>query len=180
MLNLINDVLDVSVIEAGKLELHESKFRLNDTVEASIRLVAGRAELGDVEILNEVDCEAAVICADELRIKQILVNLLSNAVKFTPTGGTVSVRTEITDDGSVLICVADTGIGMDANGLAKAVEKFGQAERGDITMSGEGTGLGLPLAKGLVEVHGGGIEIESEPGKGTTVTVRMPNERVIK
>jgi len=180
LLSLINDVLDVSVIEAGKLELRETEVHLNDAVEASVQMMRSRAEFGGVKLVNSVDGEAPVINADELRIKQILVNLLSNALKFTPVAGEVAINTEIADDNSVLIIVSDTGIGMDAKDIAKALEKFGQAERGDLMQAGEGTGLGLPLTKGLVEAHGGTLKIESEPNKGTTVTIRIPQERVLK
>tara|TARA_B100000315_G_C14016373_1_gene336837 strand:- start:95 stop:454 length:360 start_codon:yes stop_codon:yes gene_type:complete len=113
-------------------------------------------------------------------MKQIFVNLLSNAVKFTQTGGLVSVSTKMADDNSVLIMFTDSGIGMDADGLTKAMEKFGQSDPGDLMRSAEGTGLGLPLTKGLVEAHGGTLEIESEPNKGTTVIVHIPEDRVVQ
>jgi len=179
LLELINDVLDVSVIESGKLELNNTDVDLNEIVAASFQMVKSRADLGGVELVNSVNGDASIIRADELRMKQILVNLLSNAVKFTKVGGTASVSTEIADDNSVLIMVADTGIGMDDSDIAKALEKFGQAERGDLMQSGEGTGLGLPLTIGLVEAHGGTLEITSEPSIGTTVTIRIPRERVL-
>ena len=179
LLELINDVLDVSVIESGKLELNDIEVDLNQIVAASLQMVKSRADLGGVQLINSVNGEASIIRADELRMKQILVNLLSNAVKFTKNGGTASVSTEIADDDSVLIVVADTGIGMDDADIAKALEKFGQTERGDLMQSGEGTGLGLPLTKGLVEAHGGKLEISSVPSIGTTVTIHIPRERVL-
>jgi PAS domain S-box-containing protein len=179
LLDLINDVLDVSAIEAGKFKLQESEILLEEAVAASLLMVKSRAEYGGVELINSVNGEALIIRADALRMKQILVNLLSNAVNFTKAGGTVTINTEIADDNSARIIVIDTGIGMDDADLAKALEKFGQAERGDLTQSGEGTGLGLPLTIGLVEAHGGKLEISSEPNKGTTVTVHIPEERVI-
>jgi signal transduction histidine kinase len=180
LLSLINDLLDVSAIEAGKLELSESEIDLIDTVDASIRMVKSRAEFGGVQLINSVEVDAPVISADELRMKQIFVNLLSNAVKFTQTGGLVSVSTKMADDNSVLIMFTDSGIGMDADGLTKAMEKFGQSDPGDLMRSAEGTGLGLPLTKGLVEAHGGTLEIESEPNKGTTVIVHIPEDRVVQ
>jgi PAS domain S-box-containing protein len=179
LLELINDVLDMSVIEAGKLELNETEVLLEKTVDASLQMVKSRADQGGVELINSVNGEFPVIRADPLRIKQILVNLLSNAVKFTNVGGTVIISTEIATDNSVHIIVADTGIGMDAVGLTEAMENFGHAKRDDLEKSGEGTGLGLPITRRLVEAHGGTLEIESEPNKGTTVTVRIPQERVI-
>lgn len=179
LLELISDLLDVSVIEAGKLELNISEVHLNDIVDASLQLVKNRAEIGGVKLINSVGEDAPVILADALRIKQIVVNLLSNAVKFSQAGGTVSAQCGYADDGAALLRVADTGIGMDAADLAKALEKFGQAARGDLAQSGEGTGLGLPLAKGLVEAHGGTLKIDSQAGVGTTVTFRIPKERVL-
>ena len=179
LLNLINEVLDVSTIEAGKIELHESEVQINKITDESIRMVSDRAKFEGVKIINSVANNTPAIQADELRMKQILVNLLSNAVKFTNVGGSVSVNAEIAKDNSILLLISDTGIGMDAKDLARAMEKFGQAERGNAMQSGGGTGLGLPLTKGLVEAHGGRLKVESEPNKGTTVTVRLPQERVI-
>jgi len=179
LLELISDLLDVSVIEAGKLELNISEVRLNDMVDASLQLVHSRAEIDGVKLINSVGEVAPVILADALRIKQIIVNLLSNAVKFSEAGASVSVRCGYGDDGAALLRVADTGIGMDAADLAKALEKFGQAERGDLAQSGEGTGLGLPLAKGLVEAHGGSLTIDSQADVGTTVTISIPKEQVV-
>jgi signal transduction histidine kinase len=180
LLNLINDVLDVSVIEAGKLELSNNEFHLYDAVEETLRLVKTRAEIGGVALENLVDGQFPKLRADKLRIKQILVNLVSNAVKFTNDGGTVAVKTERASDNSLRIIIVDTGIGMSPHDLAKAMEKFGQGNRGDLMQAGEGTGLGLPLTKGLIEAHGGTLEIESELNKVTTVTFYLPKERVFK
>jgi PAS domain S-box-containing protein len=180
LLNLINDVLDVSVIEAGKLELSNNEFHLYDAVEETLRLVKTRAEIGGVALENLVDGQFSKLRADKLRIKQILVNLVSNAVKFTNDGGTVAVKTERASDNSLRIIIVDTGIGMSPHDLAKAMEKFGQGNRGDLMQAGEGTGLGLPLTKGLIEAHGGTLEIESELNKVTTVTFYLPKERVFK
>jgi len=177
---LINDVLDVSVIEAGKLELHDSILRLDDAVEASIHLVRRSADNGNVQLTNAVGSGAPVVRADELRMKQVLVNLLSNAVKFTPPGGKVSIAANFGADKSARLVITDTGIGMNEAELRKAMEKFGQVERGDFMQSGEGTGLGLPLTQGLVEAHGGKLEFASAPNQGTTVTVHIPKERVVE
>ena len=179
LLELINDVLDVSAIEAGKLDLHESNVHLDDTVEATVQMVQSRADYNGVEIINLVDRTFPMVIADELRIKQIMVNLLSNAVKFTPRGGSITVDSRFENGNPVELIVADTGIGMDALDLTKAMEKFGQTERGDLMQHHGGTGLGLPLTKGLVEAHGGTLEITSELDKGTTVTVYLPRERVL-
>jgi PAS domain S-box-containing protein len=180
LLNLINDVLDVSVIEAGKLELNETEVSLQETIEASIQMIKSKADTKGVELLNSVNGTAPTVHADALRIKQVVVNLLSNAVKFTGVGGLVSIDTEIANDKSVLIVVNDNGIGMDAEDIIEAMEKFGQTKRGDLMQSGEGTGLGLPLTKGLVEAHGGILVVKSKLDVGTTVTVHLPQERVIQ
>jgi PAS domain S-box-containing protein len=174
LLDLINDVLDVSTIEAGKLELYLTEVSLHEIVESSLRLVGNRAGFGNVNLVNSVNGEGAVIKADETRLKQILVNLLSNAVKFTPPGGSVSICAEIAKDNSLIISISDTGIGMSPEDINKSMEKFGQSDRGNLMQSNEGTGLGLPLAKGLAEAHGGSLKIESELEKGTIVTVCIP------
>jgi signal transduction histidine kinase len=117
--------------------------------------------------------------ADPLRMRQILFNLLSNAIKFTPAGGRVEVSTTRGPDGSLRIAVSDTGIGMSGEETSTALEPYGQV-RNDFTRTREGTGLGLPLVNALVDMHGGRLEIESEPGVGTTVTVVMPAHRVLE
>ncbi len=180
LLELINDILDVSTIEADKLELVESSVDIAEAVAASLLLVQARAKQNEVELINKIDHDCPIIRADERRIKQIMLNLLSNAVKFTNPGGTVTISAEKLNDGSISISVADTGIGMNEADLAQALEKFGQAKRGNLGLSGEGTGLGLPLTQGLVERHGGRIEIDSEPDKGTTVIVHIPKDRVLE
>ena len=116
--------------------------------------------------------------ADPRHIKQIVLNLVSNAVKFTPAGGKIRLEVLVGDDRGLQIVVEDTGIGIEADNIEKALEPFGQV--GDIySRPFDGTGLGLPLAKSLVELHGGSMSLESQPGKGTTVTVRFPPERTV-
>ncbi|MEO5337080.1 MAG: PAS-domain containing protein [Magnetospirillum sp. WYHS-4] len=173
LLALINDILDVSTIEAGKLELHPEAVDPEKLVEETLRLVRPRAEKGQVVLASHVASGMRPFPADRRRLKQILVNLLTNAVKFTPAGGQVSLDVGRDGIGRVQITVVDTGIGMDDTGIAKALTPFGQVASA-LTRSHEGTGLGLPLTKGLVEAHGGTMEIASVPGGGTTVTVRLP------
>ena len=177
LLELINDVLDVSAIEAGKMTLHEQDLLPSKVSEAAIRLIRGRAEEGRVSLTNEVGADLPSLHADERRVKQILLNLLSNAVKFTPENGRVVLDATLDDGGSFVFTVSDTGIGMDGTGIAKAMSQFGQVDSA-LARKFEGTGLGLPLTRGLAEAHGGVIDIESEPGAGTTVTVRFPSDRV--
>jgi len=179
LLELINDILDVSAIEADALELVEEKVNLADVVGSSIRIVKARAADEQVTVTSSVDQHIQPIYADSRRLRQVLINLLSNAVKFTPKGGKVSVDTQLTDDGMLALTVSDTGIGMDEEGIAVALSSFGQVDSG-LSRKHEGTGLGLPLTKGLMELHGGTLKIESKLGQGTSVTVTFPKERVIR
>jgi signal transduction histidine kinase len=178
LLSLINDILDVSAIEADKLELNETDVDLKDAVEAASRLVRTRAEESGIELINNFNGSQPIICADERRIKQILVNLLTNAVKFTKVGGSVSIGAGIERDHSITLSVSDTGIGMSADEIARAMEPFGQVHH-DQSTDQDGTGLGLPLTKKLVEAQGGKLSIDSEPGTGTTVRIIFPADMVI-
>jgi PAS domain S-box-containing protein len=178
LLDLINDILDVSAIEAGKLELYEEKVDVARLAEASVQLVRARAERGEVGLSVSVPETGLRLRSDERRMKQILLNLLSNAVKFTPEGGHVSLDVHLADDGALVFTVSDTGIGMDKAGLVKAMTMFGQVD-GSLTRQYEGTGLGLPLTQRLVEAHEGTLELDSRPGAGTTATVRLPARRVV-
>ncbi|MBC7953676.1 MAG: PAS domain S-box protein [Rhodospirillaceae bacterium] len=177
LLGLINDILDVSAIEAGKLTLHEEAVDLAEVLTASIRLIAPVAEKGELTVVEAVS-PLPKFYGDERRLKQIILNLLSNSVKFTPRGGTVRVAAEHCGQDGILITVADTGIGIDADGLTKAMQPFGQVDS-QLQRKYEGTGLGLPLTKSLIELHDGSLSIDSCPGIGTTVTVRFPHSRVV-
>ena len=179
LLELINDILDVSTIEAGKLELIETDINLKEIVDNALRMVRMRADLGGVDLTNLISENDVVIRYDERRLKQIFVNLISNAVKFSDSGSSVQVDFEWESDGSLTVSVMDQGIGMDQRGIAKALEKFGQVHV-EPGIENEGTGLGLPLVQGLVEAHGGILEIESRPQKGTTVAFSIAKERVAK
>ncbi len=179
LLGLINDILDVSAIEAGALELGEENVNIADVVEASVRLIRPRADFGQVNVASTIDPEIPLIYSDARRVKQVFLNLLSNAVKFTPKGGEVTVSARLNEDGSLAVAVADTGIGMDEEEVTKALSTFGQVDSG-LDRKHEGTGLGLPLTKGLMELHGGTLEIESEKGHGSLITVTFPKERVIQ
>ena len=178
LLELINDILDVSAMEGKALDLHDEKVNLNDLIVAAMRLINPRAEKGKVLITCLDGFEDLKVHVDPRRVKQILLNLLSNAVKFTPHHGKVVVHQQHNLDGSFCLSIQDNGIGMDEQGLAKAMSPFGQVDSG-LNRANEGTGLGLPLTKGLVELHGGTLSIESELGKGTTVKFTLPKERVL-
>ncbi|MEE8623305.1 MAG: ATP-binding protein, partial [Alphaproteobacteria bacterium] len=178
LLELINDILDISRIEAGKLELHEEEVNVAEAVHASLRLVHARATPGLLKLSTHVQSDLPPLWADRRMVKQILLNLLSNAVKFTPEGGEITVRAELEPDRRLRLVVADTGIGMAKEDIRRALAPFQQIDS-DLDRKYEGTGLGLPLVKSLVEMHGGSLELESEVGVGTTVTVRFPADRVV-
>ncbi len=177
LLSLINDILDLSKIEAGKFELHEEALSVPDTVHAALRLVRQRAEKGGVVISRAVAPRLPRLFADGRALKQVLLNLLTNALKFTPEGGKVTIGAELDPDGGLVFSVADSGVGMTPEDLERALTPFGQADS-DIAREQEGTGLGLPLTKHLVEMHGGSLTIESAPGEGTKVSVAFPAERL--
>jgi PAS domain S-box-containing protein len=178
LLNLINDILDVSKAEAGKVELQETRVRVSDLIDASSRLVLPRAREAGIHLsLPHVD-DLPLVFVDERRLKQVLLNLLSNAVKFTQPGGRVTVEASADQRGFVMR-VIDTGIGIAPADIPKALEPFGQVDS-KLSRKYEGTGLGLPLSKGLVELHGGRLELASEVGVGTTVTIVLPPERIVQ
>ncbi|OAN46369.1 hypothetical protein A6A05_03855 [Magnetospirillum moscoviense] len=172
LLEVINDILDVAKIESGEMALHFEEVDLTELMAAAVRLVEGRARNGSVCLLTSIGGNVPLVWADRRRILQILVNLLSNAVKFTQAGGTVSTAIEATANG-VAMKVTDTGIGMDADEVAVALQPFRQVD-GSLARRFEGTGLGLPLAKSLTELHGGELKLVSARGVGTEVTVALP------
>jgi signal transduction histidine kinase len=177
LLELINEILDLSKLEAGQFELHEERCRSRDAIEASMRLVGPQAEKSKIQLSKTVDENLALIRADDRRMRQVLINLLSNAVKFTPEGGKVRVSSFRTNVG-LAIAVSDTGIGMASEEIPKALEEFGQIDS-KISRQYAGTGLGLPLAKHLIELHSGTLTIKSEVNVGTTVTIVLPHERIV-
>jgi two-component system cell cycle sensor histidine kinase PleC len=178
LLGVINDVLDLSKIEAGKAALTEDEFDLEAGLDAVVALVQIKASEKALTLDTDGVAGPVRLRGDALKLKQVLLNLLSNAVKFTLTGGTVTVAAGTRADGSFVITVADTGIGIAEEDIAKALMPFGQVEAPYVRSQG-GTGLGLPLAKSLVEMHEGTLELTSVLGQGTVVTVVLPAHRVI-
>ncbi len=179
LLNLINDILDVSKAEAGKIELHDEPVAVSDTIASAMRLVNARArENGLVVDIVAPAGDGIVLNADPLRLKQIILNLLSNAVKFTPAGGHVTVTYDVDDQHRFMLDVADTGIGIADEDLAVVLTPFGQVDS-KLARKYEGTGLGLPLSQALVRLHGGELKIRSEVGVGTTVSFVFPTDRVL-
>jgi signal transduction histidine kinase len=174
LLNLINDILDLAKVEAGRMELHPGVFSLQDSLESAVVLVRERAVRQGVTLAVEIDESIGLIEADERKFKQILFNLLSNAVKFTSRGGKVTLAAEVTGD-QAEISVADTGIGISAADQERIFEDFFQVGAGN---NQEGTGLGLALTKKLVELHGGLLRVKSAPGAGTTFSFTIPLGKV--
>lgn len=177
LLDMINDILDLSRIEAGRKELSERTVDVPRLVRTSLRLMRERAEKKGVTLGVDLMQTLPCLHADDVALKQILSNLLSNAVKFTPAGGRVTCGARIGSCGRFELVVQDTGIGMKPEDLPKAMEPFRQIE-GTFSRKAGGTGLGLPLVAALARLHGGGIEFESGPGRGTCVTVWLPSDRV--
>jgi signal transduction histidine kinase len=177
LLGLINDVLDLSKLEAGQMELREDDVDLANVINLSMRFVESQAKKSNITLSQVIDERARYIRGDERRLRQAVVNLLANAVKFTPRGGSVRVVCAHTST-AILIVVSDTGVGMSSVDIPKAMEPFGQVDS-RLSRKYEGTGLGLPLAKDLVELHGGTLTVESEVNVGTTVTIALPAERII-
>jgi GAF domain-containing protein/anti-sigma regulatory factor (Ser/Thr protein kinase) len=172
LLSLINDILDLSKIEAGRMELDVSSFHLPTALSNAMTLIRERAQRHGIELGLEVDQQLGEFQADERKFKQIMLNLLSNAVKFTPDGGRVDVCVK-KDTDKIEIAVKDTGIGIAPEDQAVVFEEFKQVGR-DRMRQAEGTGLGLALTRRFVELHGGAIRLESTPGKGSTFTVSLP------
>jgi PAS domain S-box-containing protein len=178
LLSIINDILDLSKIEAGRYQLHIEPVDLDDTFEDCARLVRERAENAGLKIARQIDPATPLLLADRRAVKQILINLLSNAIKFTPQGGEVTLAAKPTGaPGWVAMSVSDTGIGIPPEQLDNALSAFGQVDN-PFTRSQEGTGLGLPIVKSLVELHGGQFSVESAVGKGTKVTMVLPAQKM--
>jgi two-component system cell cycle sensor histidine kinase PleC len=177
LLALINDILDLAKIEAGRWQLEEAELQLHRIAEDALQLVMWRTKETNAILENAVDPRLETVYADERAIKQILLNLLSNAVKFTPEHGKVTAFASRDADGGMLLGVSDTGVGIAPQDQARVFDSFGQGKH-DIALPDKGTGLGLAIVKGLAEAHGGTVRLESQVGKGTKVTVHLPAARV--
>jgi PAS domain S-box-containing protein len=173
LLGVINDILDMSKIEAGRAELDVVEFPIEDVIASVRRVLRQRASAAGLGIATEIDPHLPWLRADERMVKQILLNLLSNAIKFTPEGGEIILSAARANDGGMVVCVCDTGIGIAPEDIPKALEPFGQID-GALTKRYAGTGLGLPLVKSMVDLHGGTLAIDSVPGQGTKVSVHFP------
>lgn len=178
LLGVINDILDVSRVETGNLEIRSEKMTVETLVEAALRLVRDRAHAGDLKLIKDIEPRLPGVNVDNQRMKQILLNILSNSVKFTPEGGSITISAKRANDGGLIISIKDTGIGIAEEDIEIALTPFGQVD-GRLQRKYEGTGLGLPLTKNLIELHSGTMEIKSNPKVGTTVILTLPPERVL-
>jgi signal transduction histidine kinase len=175
LLSIINDVLDMSKIEAGKLELVPERVAVRPVIGDAVRMVRERARSHKIDLVATVPKGDISVWGDERAIKQITLNLLSNAVKFSHDGGRVDIRVRLDDAAGLVLEVEDSGIGMSAEEIPRVLQPFGQANAA-MTKTHGGTGLGLPIAKGLAEAHNGTLMIESSPGRGTLVRITLPQQ----
>jgi signal transduction histidine kinase len=178
LLHVINDILDLSKIESGKFELNEQETNFQKLVDSSVRIIRERAHTAGLTLETDIKSNLPNVYVDERALKQILLNLLSNAVKFTPEGGVITLIVFLDENGNIIIKVKDSGIGMSPEDIPRAMAPFLQVDN-TLARKYQGTGLGLPLTKTLVELHGGWFNLESELGKGTTATIMIPASRII-
>jgi signal transduction histidine kinase len=177
LLALVNDLLDVSRMEAGKLQLDESTFALGEVIAECCEIVEPRLRAGRLRLAANIDAALPPVRADRRALAQIVLNLLTNAVKFSEEGGMVEVFASLLASGEIAFGVRDDGIGIAPEDQSRIFEPYGRA-RHEIAQAQEGSGLGLPIVKGLVEAHGGRIALESRLGRGTCVTIFLPAARV--
>jgi PAS domain S-box-containing protein len=181
LLEIINEVLDMSKIEAGRVELDEHEVHMDETIQSVERMMASRAFSGNISISSKIEPHFPLLQGDPRLIRQVLINLVSNSVKFCKAGGSIQITGALRRDGDLEIKVIDTGVGIPKDKIQQALEPFGQIHEtahavGEVT----GTGLGLPLAKAMVELHGGYLTLDSDLGKGTIVTIVFPSRRVLR
>jgi signal transduction histidine kinase len=176
LLDVVNDILDITKVEMGRFDLHRDYFCLSETIAEVMRLINERAADAGIIVRSQVDPEIPTLFSDQRRIKQVLLNLLSNAIKFTLKDGRVTLRANMSQD--LVITISDTGIGIPPEKIQKALSPFGQVDS-SLNRKYEGVGLGLPLAKSVTELLGGSLTIQSLSGKGTTVTLAFPKDTIL-
>lgn len=178
LLSVINDILDISKIQSGKFTLDSQEAHVEEILQFCMASFRKLAEDASVEIIDGVPRSLPPVKGDNSKLKQVFSNLISNAVKFTPAGGKVMVSAIATTNGGIVVEIQDSGVGMSENELQIALTPFGQVD-GSRTRWREGAGLGLPIARSLVDLHGGRLEIKSEAGKGTSVSVMLPSRHLV-
>jgi two-component system cell cycle sensor histidine kinase PleC len=178
LLDIINDVLDMAKIEAGRVELIETKVSIPDILQSVVRIMSDRAATAMVQLNMHAEPGLPLVMADARLLRQMLINLVANAVKFSAPGKDVKVEARMKDNGDMSLSVIDQGCGIPADKIRIVLEPFGQVNDAR-KHSGQGTGLGLPLAKAMAELHGGQLKIESQEGRGTTVHLTIPYERMV-
>ncbi len=176
LLTMINRILEISKIQSGKLTIETEPFTMEEVVRSSASIIAQRAHEAGIELKFESADKLPVLMGDALRIKQVVINLMTNAIKFSHEGDAVTLGMGMGDNGMAEVRVIDTGIGMNEEQITIALSPFGQVDSGH-TREYEGTGLGLPISKAIVELHGGSLDVTSSPGLGTTITMRLPVEQ---
>ena len=176
--DLINDIIDISRVEAEELDLADTIFDVGGELQSCARLVGEQIDAAGLEFVDDIPDGLPKLRADALRFRQIVLNLLGNSIKFTPSGGEIGVSARMTPDGLLRISVIDTGVGMDDQGIERALQPFGRVENPD-RAGVEGTGLGLPIARALMEFHGGKLDIVSALDAGTTVNLTFPIDRLV-
>lgn len=179
LLEIINEVLDMSKIEAGKVELDEQEVDMAALIESVTRLMAGRAQSAGIGINHDFDKKLARLRSDPRLIRQVLINLVTNAVKYSNQGATITVSAHVVPEtGEMQVIVSDTGVGIPEDRVREAMEPFGQLHDPRVSTQYQGTGLGLPLAKAMTELHSGSLSLKSKEGEGTVVTLTFPKNRV--
>lgn len=178
LLSVINDILDISKIQSGKFTIDARETNVDDILAYCIASYKKLAEDSGVEVLNATHAPIPPVRGDPAKLKQIFSNLLSNAIKFTTKGGTVVIDAVATVDGGLMVEIKDTGVGMSDEELEIALTPFGQID-GSKARWREGAGLGLPIARSLIDLHGGRLDIKSTKGKGTTVSVMLPSRHLV-
>ncbi len=176
LLQLINDILEFSKGDAGKLDIIEENMMIADMLDEVVRMTNDKIRLKDIRVIKDIDADLPELYADKRKIKQIMLNLMSNAIKFTPQNGIIRLSSHLDHSGALHMVVSDTGIGIAEDDIPKALSVFGQVHR---NRNHEGTGLGLPLCRMFTELHGGTLQLTSTVGEGTTVRIIMPASRVL-
>ena len=177
LLSIINGLLDLALIQAGRVDLDEQLVGVGELIQSAVRTIAPVAQEKSIRVHCKLAQASTLICVDQVRFRQVIGNILSNSVKFTEPEGYISISSRVNGGGELMISITDTGIGIPSEHLERVLSPFEQIAD-HLTKENEGTGLGLPIARALSELHGGNLTLSSDLGAGTTVVVRLPRERI--